>query len=104
MTAIPERQRENLLRVELRPGCSYVFGIKRGDGPVHLSLDDGRVVTVGLEGEQRIVRVQRNLEGWIWRYEDEPVPVVWRFFRFPGASAVRKAPQGRAVEVLRHRT
>ena len=83
MTAIPERRRENLLRVELRPGCSYVFRIKLGDRPVHLSLDDGRVVTVGLEGELRIVHVQRDIGGWIWRYEDEAAPVEWSFFRLP---------------------
>ncbi len=79
---MPERRRENLHRVELGPG-SFVLRIKRGDGPVHLSLDDGRVVTVDEEGEHRIVRVQKKVGGWIWRYEDEAVPKEWRLFRLP---------------------
>ncbi len=88
MTAIPERQRENLLRVELLPGCFYVLMIKRGAGPVHLTLDDGRVVTVEGEGDHGIVRVQKRLGGWVWRYEDDPVPAEWRLFRLPDRSAV----------------
>ena len=83
MTAIPERRRENLLRVELLPGASYVLRIKRGAGPVHLSLDDGRVVTVDKEGQDQIVRVQKKLGGWVWQYEDEPVPVDWTFWKLP---------------------
>ncbi len=79
---MPERRRENLHRVELGPG-SFVLRIKRGDGPVHLSLDDGRVVTVDEEGGHGIVRVQKKLGGWIWRYEDDPVPAEWRLFRLP---------------------
>ncbi len=91
---MPERRRENLHRVELGPG-SFVLRIKRGDGPVHLSLDDGRVVTVGLEGELRIVRVQRNLEGWILAVRRRTGPRGMEFLQIPGRIG---CPEGTAGE------
>ena len=93
MTAIPERRRENLLRVELLPDRFYVFRIKRGNGPVHLSLDGGRFVTVHEEGVHRVVRVQEKVGGWIWRYEDESDRVEWSFIKLPG-DPLYADPQG----------
>lgn len=84
MTAVPERRREKLLRVELQPGCFYVLRIRRGDGLVQLSLDDGRVVKVEKEGQDQVVRVQQEVGGWIWQYEDESDRVKWNFMKLPG--------------------
>lgn len=51
---------------------------------MQLSLDDGRVVKVEKEGQDQVVRVQQEVGGWIWQYEDESDRVKWNFMKLPG--------------------